>query len=420
MSTSVVQFSSTAGNGPDAAFHGMRVLAVIRSPELREHLSRTAAGLDGIEIEFASGGGSPMHELDRCIKAPHAIMIEGGDPERVKRDLRELRSRMEGARIYVCVLSSDRSEDTAVFLLKEGADDIISVTPTAAEISTSLVRASASRGTTSPSDDHSGMRTIAFIHASGGSGATTLAVNSAIYLQSLLKEADAAVSLLDMDLQFGMVDVQLDLSHRSKVIDLVKMPERLDSLMLQDLMVEGPGGMRVLTAPDILLPVDVLDYGTVDTIMSIARRRFRFVVVDLPHALTTWTDCVLRRADRIFLVTQMNVLALRATRRLLDTLVSEGIDTSPVRVVANRYPARGAGKRVSVSQATDALGVPVTAQIPNDYRLIAESLDQGIPAYLLRPKSKVSRAVAEMLREFADDYAASPLGGVAGSARLRS
>jgi pilus assembly protein CpaE len=239
-------------------------------------------------------------------------------------------------------------------------------------------------------------RVIVFAHASGGAGATTLAVNAALHL-ARRGAGTRRVCLLDLDLQFGTVDLQFNLPVRSQLADLAANPERLDEQMLENMMVDGPDGVRVLTAPSTVLPLDIFRPATIGSILEFARRRYDDVVIDLPVALTAWTDMVLNHADKVFLVTQINVIALRTARMLLDTLFVEGLARGSISVVVNRYPAKGHGARITLNRGEEVLGLPVSACIPSDYPSIMESLDYGKPATLTAPHSRFATAVAALL-----------------------
>jgi pilus assembly protein CpaE len=180
------------------------------------------------------------------------------------------------------------------------------------------------------------------------------------------------------------------------MLDLLNSPERLDRRMLDDLMVNAPNGLKVLTSPEAPMPLDGLGASVIDRILSLARRRYRYVVVDMPVALAQWTETALHKADHIFLVTQINVPALRATRRLLDTIRDERVTRAPITIIANRYGGKGSN-RLPLQQAARAIDREIEIVMPNDYQLVMDSLDQGVPISTLRPNSKLSKAVAEMI-----------------------
>src|SRR5689334_1881263 len=116
----------------------------------------------------------------------------------------------------------------------------------------------------------------------------------------------------------------------------------------------------------------------------------------MPAALARWTETVLHKADHIFIVTQVNVPALRSTRRLLDTIRDERVTRAPITVVASRYGGKE-GNRLPLQQAARAIDHEIAVVMPNEFELVTESLDQGVPLSTLRPNSKLSRAISETL-----------------------
>jgi pilus assembly protein CpaE len=181
------------------------------------------------------------------------------------------------------------------------------------------------------------------------------------------------------------------------MMDLVNSPERLDRRMLDDLMINAPSGLKVLTSPETPMPLDAISKETVDRILSLGRRRYRYVVVDMPSALARWTETVLHKADHVFLVTQTSVPALRATRRLLDTIRDERVTRAPITIIANRISAKPGANRVSIQQASRAIDREIAVVLPNDYSLVMESLDSGVPVSTLRPNSKLAKAIGETI-----------------------
>jgi pilus assembly protein CpaE len=248
-------------------------------------------------------------------------------------------------------------------------------------------------------------RLVTFTRASGGVGATTLAVNTAMALAEPSRKrsrrsggSSRSVCLLDLDLQFGSAGLQLDLPPSAGMMELVQSPGRLDREMLRGLMVEHPSGLRVLTAPKVPVPLDAMRPELVVEILRLARAEFDLVVADMPQTLTRWTETVLSASSDIMLVVQLNVPALRQLRRLLDVLHDEGLYALPYRVVLNRHAGRPFWRSgVGYGQAEKALGRKFDFVVGNDYRLVVDSLNQGRPLLQLNGRSRIVRDVRSML-----------------------
>lgn len=91
---------------------------------------------------------------------------------------------------------------------------------------------------------------VTFMRASGGMGATTLAINAAYALTRSTDAVPPRVCVLDLDPQFGNVALYLDLGYGRGIVDIIRSPSRLDGELLRGAMLQHHSGMHVLTAPD--------------------------------------------------------------------------------------------------------------------------------------------------------------------------
>jgi pilus assembly protein CpaE len=385
-----------------AVLNDLTVFAAVSERETHDALKTAFDEMEGAVFEFAPMGMVPVAALKTQQKSPDVFFFEARDEEQAANWLQALRASPGGYYRHLVVLIPSPTKTATIHLLQRGADDVLSTRPDSIEITRTLARAQATSRdfgapkAVDPTDDTS-TRLIVFIHAAGGQGATTMAVNTAVQLQQRVKEGRGGVCLIDLDLQFGDAHLQLDLAHHSRVLDLVKTPERLDRRMLDDLMINTPSGLKVLTSPEQPMPLDALPSETVERILTLARRRYSYVVVDMPAALARWSETTLHKADHIFLVTQVNVPALRATRRLLDTLRDEHVTRAPITIVANRYSSKASDNRLPIQQAARALDREIGVVLPNDYKLVMESLDTGVPVSTLKPNSRLARSIAETI-----------------------
>jgi pilus assembly protein CpaE len=375
---------------------GLSVLCIGDSTEARLALEQSFAEVTGLSASFAAAGA-----VLTSGPQPDLIFLHAMTEDEASKSIKALRSAPNSFERLLVVMMPATTRSATVRLVEAGADDFIPVSPSIADVLPTLARAKTARRVFLTSDSirepgGSG-KTIIFLHASGGAGATTLAVNSAILLQQQAARNAGTACLIDLDLQFGDAHLQLDLSTQSHLAELISAPRRLDQRMLQQLMVDGPNGLKVLTVDQSPLPLDAISSETVESVLALARRQHRYVVVDMPVALVDWTATALRMADHIFLVTQLTVGGVRSTKRLLEMMLENSIDASRISVVANRCGGKTGAPGLTLAQASKAIGLEVGLAIPNDYAPVIESLDQGSPLAISRPTSKVARAIADAL-----------------------
>jgi pilus assembly protein CpaE len=241
---------------------------------------------------------------------------------------------------------------------------------------------------------------VAVYSAKGGLGTTSVAVNLAAALAH--EQPAARVALVDFVVVGGDVRVMLDLKPSYDIGDLVLKVDRIDGELLSSLMTPGPAGTLILPSSDRPEVQDLIEGAATSTILAQLRANFHFVVLDLEHYLGERTVGALDVADRIVLVTQLSVPALRSTQRTLDLFNRLGYPPSKVLVVVNRSNAESA---LTIGDAETVLGRPISAKLPNDFSACAEAMTKGVPVL----EHESGSALAGSFRQLAASMAGTPV-----------
>lgn len=244
-------------------------------------------------------------------------------------------------------------------------------------------------------------RLIAFFKSAGGVGATTLAAQAGCLLASHPSRSGREVCLIDFDVQFGGVALQLDLRPNLGLGDLVAAGGRLDGALLRSVVTEHPSGLKVIAAPEDLLPLEALDVDTATNIIDIATREFDMVLIDLPGAWTSWSLSVLAHADAACLVTELSVPSIRQARRQMDMLQAQGLEQLPLYVVANRVE-RSWLKTISLDETEQVLRHKVDFSVTNDFRTVSAAIDQGKTWAEIKAGSRVQRDLTDVTRTLSE------------------
>lgn len=215
---------------------------------------------------------------------------------------------------------------------------------------------------------------IAVYSAKGGVGSTSVAVNLAFALAKAHPEGH--VALVDLAPGGGDLRVMLDLKPQYDMSDLVDKIDRLDADLLRSLLTPVSGGVWVLPSSENPEAADSLDAIAITTILTQLKQHHTFTVIDCEHSLTDRTLAALDAADRMILVTQLNVPALRSAQRTLTLCQRLGYGEEKVHVVVNRHQA---ADTVSLADGAQVLGREIFYKIPNDYRTSAGALTKGVP-----------------------------------------
>src|ERR671915_152924 len=241
---------------------------------------------------------------------------------------------------------------------------------------------------------------VAVYSPKGGLGTTSIAVNLAdAYART---HAESRVALADLAVGGGDVRVFLNLSPAYHMGDLVKKLDRADAELFYSLLTPTQRGVWVLPGPDDPELDDELDASTTGSMIDQLRQHFAFTVLDCEHHLSERTVAALDAADRIVLVTQLNVPSLRSMQRTLTLCRRLGYPAEKLCVLVNRYKADDV---LTLKDASQVLTCEVTTTLPNDYQLSSSALTQGVPVAQLSADGELSRSYARVV---------SKLGGSAG------
>jgi pilus assembly protein CpaE len=374
----------------------LTVLAMTRSAELGERINPMFAALDGVRAETRIGDLNSVNgELAAALERVDVLLVDiDANDERELGHLGEIIEQRRG-RTAILATARDLSAQGVRSLIRQGVDDFIpqpfelpDMQEAIAAARAKLQQARAGR----PSG-----QVITVTRAKGGMGASTLAAHLALALceKRHRRDPEKQVALLDLDLQFGDLSLMLDLKPSSEMVEIIRDPARLDGALLRASMTQHKSGLFVLPAPGEFVPLDALPVAAVVRLLELARAEFDFVVVDLPLAAPRWLEAVLQHTDQLLLVSQLNVAAIRQTRRLLDFLKEDGHYELPISVVLNRYVWRFS-ERGRLKQAIRALGQPIDHFVPDDARLALEAINRGTPLFELRRRAKLCRALRQV------------------------
>jgi len=237
-------------------------------------------------------------------------------------------------------------------------------------------------------------RIINVFGAKGGVGTTTLAVNLAA---AFLSGKDGAmVSLMDMNLPFGEVQLFLDLHPRYHWGEIIGNISRLDATYLMSIVSRHASGLYLLPPPSRLEDLQMATPENITALLTCMRSLFDTVVIDLGMYLDEITLKVMDISDEIVLVCVQNLPCLANVRRFMENVRGvEGDLVQKLKVVVNRHLPES---DLSVEDMEKALGIKVFRRIQNDYKTTLAAINQGKTLAEIAPKAEVTRAIGELAR----------------------
>jgi pilus assembly protein CpaE len=370
----------------------LKIVVVSTTLEVTESLLKMVETMSGASVEVIVGeiGGIDDSVLEHHNPDVLIIDFRLDSPTELDR----LRHIVQQAGDNTCVIATAKTSsiDGVRRLMRLGISDFLPQPINREDLLSALQHAARRVRQSRPSD---GGTVITFLHAGGGAGATTLAVNCAANLKEI--DEKNKVCVLDFDVQFGQVAINLDLKGSHGVLDLLENPDRLDVMFLESIMTHHKSGIDVLVAPDVLVALDAIEPELVVRVIGVAAELYDYVVVDMPLALTPWSQSVLGRSDVAVMVGQLTVPGIRQLRRLAGILASDGVGDVSTLVVLNRFLG-GWKTSIRPKEAEKVLGRPIDYLVANDFKVASACVDEGVPLAEVNKRSQIAKNISDMTK----------------------
>jgi len=248
-----------------------------------------------------------------------------------------------------------------------------------------------------------GSRRICVVGSSGGAGATTIACNLTMELAQLVGQ-DCAI--IDLNLELGDVGGFFDCQPTYSVGDVCREGVEVDRVMMEKAFCRLDCQVSVLVRPQRLEEIYEVTTEGIANLLDQARQVYPFIVVDLPRSFSFISAAALGEAERVLIVTQLNVSSIRNATRIYECLCEMGAPPESVGIVLNR--GKSPFGNITVEDVEAHFGRPVFAMIPNDYRCVQSSLDLGHAIMTDDPHNPVRLAIHDMARKIASDLLEDP------------
>jgi pilus assembly protein CpaE len=235
-------------------------------------------------------------------------------------------------------------------------------------------------------------RSVAFIGAKGGVGSSTIAHNIAWSMSTLFT---SEVMVADMDLAFGTANINFDQDPAQGIAEAVFAPERVDEVYLDRLLAQCAERLSLLAAPSTLDRTYDFDGDAFKGIIETAQRSAPLLVLDVPHAWTSWTRATLSSADEVVITATPELANLRNTKNLVDMLRKLRPNDKPPHLVLNQV---GMPKRPEIATAdfVEPLGLEVLAVIPFEPQLFGNAANNGRMLGEMDAKSPIVGTMSHM------------------------
>ncbi|MEM6565256.1 MAG: AAA family ATPase [Pseudomonadota bacterium] len=317
----------------------------------------------------------------------------------------EIISQAKARKIKVILIAEDVTPASLHSLLRQGADEFVPYPLPENELAEAIERVrkadqliAAAGETPKLTADNQKEGAVIVVHGlAGGTGATTLAVNLAWELATQGKENGPKVCLIDLDLQFGSVATYLDLPRREVVYDMLSDTEGMDDEIFGQSLLTFEDTMQVLTAPTDMLPLDLVSSDDINRVLTMARKHFDYVVIDMPSTLVGWSEAVLNAAHIYFASVELDMRSAQNTLRFKRALQSEDLPVEKLRYVLNRAPKfTDLSGKSRVKRMAESLSISIDVHMPDGGKPITQGADHGVPLAMSAAKNPLRREIMKL------------------------
>ncbi len=338
-------------------------------------------------------GTYPVATTDPVLRkihstSPDVVVVDiPSDALAALRAIELIHQELPGSAVFA--IGSMSQPQIIVSAMRSGAREFIERPTTTTELLEAFVRLSASQRKVQREEARGRVFTV--VNAKGGSGATTIAVNLSLALQS----AHGNVALVDLA-PLGHAALHLNLKPSFTVANAIQNLHRLDSSLLESFTTRHGSGVQLLagTTTPLLVEPSTAEFARLfDMLVS----HFRYVVVDASSRMDPTTRLVSNLSQTVLVTAHSDVASLWSAAKIQQYLGETG-GRERLQLVLNRFQ-KTAG--FTEADAATAAGMKLLWKIPNQYFAASTAIDRGIPL-LQQGNSDISRsfiALANRLTE---------------------
>ena len=371
--------------------HEAEITALLIAPrrELADELLGTLPQTKAFQILADLKSYPPHQTLEIRVRQlkPHVILLDLATDLAAAVDLIKMISGLSPP-VHVVGLHTNNDSHAILQSLRAGASEFL-FSPfdlaTQREAIARLRRLVAPEAPTESEEGHA----IAFTSPKPGSGASTIATQTAFSLERLTGKR---VLLADCDLTGGTIGFYLKLSHNYSLVDALQHAEHLDPALWNSLTVNY-GGVDILPAPAAPF-ADPVDPGRLRVLVDQARQIYDWVILDLPTVFSRTSLMAISECERAFLISTTELPSLHLTRKALTMVDQLGFPKERFHVLLTRVDRRD---NMGADDMEKLFGCKVHARLPNDYFSLHRVVTLGQPLGAEGDLGKAIEGVASVL-----------------------
>ncbi|PQO45013.1 response regulator [Blastopirellula marina] len=381
----------------------LRVALVDPTDSTREKLKSTLLGMEVIWLEAECSRYEFFADVVGQTNPDIGIVSLDANPEKALTLIEELHEANPECSILVVSASTDGN--LILRAMRAGAKEFLTHPVVLEDLMAALERISNQKFGKGESRSR-GCRVITVGGATGGVGATSLAVNLGCCLAANEKNN---VVLIDLDLALGDADVFLDTIPDYTLVDVAQNIQRLDFNLLKRSLTKHSSGLYLLPRPVQLHDDSLISPSDFSRVIGLLKATFTHLIIDLSKGFRPLDFVAMREAHDNLMVIQLDLPCLRNVVRLMMSFAETDGLKEKTRIVVNRVGLDSG--QISLKKAQETIGSEIYWQIPNDYRVMVEVRNNGVPLLEQAPRAGITQAITSLADVLSGDSKKTAAGG---------
>ncbi len=370
---------------------------IIDSDAATTNWLQTRLVAEGYLVETAHRGDLGLKKI--AASAPNVVVLDltladmGG-----LEIIRTIRENPLCVDIAIIVLTTRSDPDDIVASLNAGADHYIRKRPGADAELAAKIQVSLNQPKKGPSAATRG-KIISFCSAKGGTGTTSVCVNTAYALAK--SDPKAQIVLVDMVFPIGSVGSSLGYESHKTVARLSNEAKgKIDRVSVERYVSQKlKWGFHVVLGANDPNEATGIDVSQIRPIFEMLRNSYDYILIDFGRALSRISMPILEISSAIVIIVTPDTNTVKATKQILQYLESHDIELERIVLINNRTVGR-------VWTTTDdierELKIPLAATVPFVVEYMTMAINATVPFMEKFPENSACytfEEIAKLVRE---------------------
>ena len=237
---------------------------------------------------------------------------------------------------------------------------------------------------------------VTVFSASGGCGATTVALNVA---NELRIKASKPVLVIDLDRCYGAASAYLDIKSEYGIDDVLTYEGKIDKHLIQSSSSSYKDDFHVLlsSAGTAKKASHDINPECLSTVLQACRQGYAHTVIDAPRMDEQTVKVLTELSDFTIVVFQLTLKDLKFARSIISMFKALGLSEDKIIPLANRFKKRG--PLIGIDDGKRALGTDNVYSIRSDWRNAINCLNNGKTLAEAAPHSGIRKDFQKLINE---------------------